>query len=78
MPLAGGPNGALAPAGVVVDAILSEAQDYDLVVLGCTRQPILRQIAHNPVPETVARRCDKPLVMVRAAGGIRSWIRRWI
>lgn len=68
----------VAPAGNVVNAILGEAADYDLVVLGCTRKPVLRQIGRNPVPETVAQRCDTPLVMVRAAGGIRSWVRRWI
>ena len=62
----------------VVDAILGEAEDYDLIVLGCTRQPVLRQLGRDTVPETVARLCTKPLVMVRAAAGIRSWLRRWI
>ncbi len=62
----------------VEQAILDESADYDLVVLGSTRKPILRQIAHNTIPEAVAGRCEKPLVMVRSAGGIRSWIRRWI
>ena len=62
----------------IVDAILAEAEDYDLVVLGCTHKPILRQIGHHTVPETVAARCNKPLVMVRAGGRLRSWIRRWI
>jgi len=62
----------------VVDAILAESDDYDLVVLGCTRTPLLRQIGHDTVPETVATRCPKPLVMVRSGGRIRSWIRRWI
>jgi len=64
----------------VVDAILEEAEqgDYDLVVLGCTEQPLLRQLAQTTVPEAVARRCDRPLVMAKAATGIRSWLRRWI
>jgi len=62
----------------VIAAILNEADDYDLVVLGWTRRPLWRRGGRNPVPEIVARRCPKSLVMVRAAGGIRSWIRRWI
>jgi len=62
----------------VVDAILAQADDYDLVVLGCTHQPFFRQIGREAVPETVATRWAKPLVMVRAAGRLRSWIRRWI
>ena len=62
----------------VVRAILAEAAEHDLIVLGCTRQPILIQAARATVPELVARRCDKPVVMVRAIGGGRSWIRRWI
>ncbi|MFW6133300.1 MAG: amino acid permease [Planctomycetota bacterium] len=66
------------PGHSVVEAILAEAADYDLVVLGCTEQPVLRQIAHDPIPERVARRCDRPLVMAKASGGLRSWLRRWI
>ncbi len=62
----------------VVKAILTEAEDYDLIVLGATRSPLLRQLAGDSVPETVARRYAKPLVMVKASGGIRSWVRRWI
>ena len=62
----------------VVEAILAEARDHDLVVLGCTSQPLLRQMTRDPVPETVARLCEKPLVMVKASRGIRSWVKRWI
>ena len=62
----------------VVGAILGEAAEHDLIVLGCTRQPILIQAARATVPELVARRCDRPLVMVRSVGGVRSWVRRWI
>ncbi|MFW6164376.1 MAG: amino acid permease, partial [Planctomycetota bacterium] len=66
------------PAADVVGAILRESQTYDLIVLGCTQQPLLYQFARNPIPETVARRTDKPVAMVKARVGIRSWIKRWI
>ena len=62
----------------VVDAILREAEGHDLVVLGATREPLLYHLARPSVPETVALECPKPLVMVRAAGGVRSWIKRYI
>jgi len=62
----------------VVRSILEEGKAYDLIVMGCTRRPWLAQFARGSVPETVADRSDKPVVLVRAAGGIRSWIGRWI
>jgi nucleotide-binding universal stress UspA family protein len=61
----------------VADAIINEADEYDLVVLGTTRESMIYQISHQTVPERVARECDKPLVVVKASGGIRSWIKRW-
>lgn len=66
------------PRQPVVDAILAQAAESDLVVLGSSQQPRWRQMAGTPVPETVAQRCDKPLVMVKSGQGIRSWLRRWI
>ncbi|HUT32739.1 MAG TPA: universal stress protein, partial [Planctomycetota bacterium] len=62
----------------VAQAILREAEDYDLIVMGCTAEPLLRQLARSSVPETVAHRCTKPLAMVKAEGGIRSWVKRWV
>jgi nucleotide-binding universal stress UspA family protein len=62
----------------VVESILAEAEDYDLVVLGNTAVSRLSRMARDPVPETVARRIDKPVVMARASGGVRNWVRRWI
>ena len=61
-----------------VEAILAEAADHDMVILGCTREPMIRQIARGNVSDTVARLCDKPLVMVKASGRLRSWIKRWV
>jgi len=62
----------------VADTILAEAEAYDLIVIGCTEEPAVLKFARNPVPEMVARRCTKPLVMVKAAVGIRSLVKRWI
>ena len=65
-------------ASGVVSAILTEAADYDLVVIGATREPLLRHLRRASVPETIAQRCPKPFVMVKASTGIRSWIQRWV
>ncbi|MGA1868281.1 MAG: amino acid permease [bacterium] len=61
-----------------VEAILKESTHYDLVVLGCTREPMIYQMIRETIPETIAKKCTTPLVMVKASGKIRSWIKRWI
>ncbi len=61
-----------------VVAILRESRHYDLVVLGVTYRPLLYQIARQSLPEKIACRCGKPLVMVKSDVGVRSWIKRWI
>ncbi|MBU1862345.1 MAG: amino acid permease [Candidatus Omnitrophica bacterium] len=62
----------------VVDSVLHEVEAYDLIVLGCTRRSFHFRIAVESIPETIAQRCGKPLVMVSAATGIQSWIKRVI
>jgi len=65
-------------AGSVVDAILEEAPGHDLIVLGCTRESFLAKMTRETVPEIIARRCEQPVVMAKASGGIRSWVKRWV
>ena len=62
----------------VVEAILEEAQDYDLVVMGATRDPLIRQMTRDSVATSCARGCGRPLILVKASGGLRSWIKRWL
>jgi len=62
----------------ILKEVESEEERYDAVVIGSTRDPVLYQFARDSIPETVARMCRKPLVMVKASGGIQSWIKRWI
>ncbi len=62
----------------VIDAIAKEAEEYDLIVVGATEQPMLSQMTHATMPELIAQRCNLPLVVVKASGGIKSWIKRWI
>lgn len=62
----------------VVEAILKKAEEHDLIVLGATEQSAFYKIAYETVPEQVARRIRKPLVMVKAAKGISSLVKRWL
>jgi nucleotide-binding universal stress UspA family protein len=62
----------------VADVILRESKEYDLIVLGCTEQSKLYRFIHESIPERIARKSEQPLVMVKASGGFRSWIKRWI
>ncbi|MBI4759423.1 MAG: universal stress protein [Chloroflexi bacterium] len=64
-------------AGNVVKGILKEVKDYDLVILGATRQGVFRQILFGSVPEGVAKRCPKTVIMVKGyEGPLVSGLRR--
>lgn len=61
----------------VVQAVLAEAEEHDLVLLGATREGLFQRLVVGNVPETIARRCSKTVIIVkRHAGPIRSWLHR--
>ncbi|MFC1462539.1 amino acid permease, partial [Verrucomicrobiota bacterium] len=65
----------------VVTAILHEAEgeeDYDLIAMGCSLEPFIRQVGRESIPQAVARLCTRPMVMAKSSAGIRSWISKWI
>jgi nucleotide-binding universal stress UspA family protein len=62
----------------ITDAVLTEAADYDLVVLGCSHKSLIFKVTQESIPEHIARRCSKPLVFVNEAQGIHSLIRKLI
>lgn len=53
----------------VVKTILKEAKDYDVVILGASYEGIFQQILFGVVPEQVAKRCTKTVIMVKGASG---------
>ena len=59
-------------------AILRESRKHDLVVIGATNKPLIYRIAARTLPEKIAYRCRTPMVMVKKATGVTSWIKRWI
>lgn len=61
----------------VVKGILREAKDYDMVILGASHEGIFQQILFGIIPEQVAKRCSKTVIMVKgSAGPIVSGLRR--
>ena len=47
----------------VEEAILKEAENYDMMVIGATRSSHIFQAS---LPESIASKCDKPIIMVSA------------
>ena len=62
----------------VADAIIDESEAYDLVVIGITNQSRMYRAVKSTIPETIAKSCSVPLVLVRAQSGVGSLIRRLI
>jgi nucleotide-binding universal stress UspA family protein len=66
------------PEWAILNELGNKEHAYDLLVMGCTRAPLMRQFLHESVPEKVARLSSHPVIMVKSPAGIRSWIKRWI
>ncbi len=62
----------------VSDAILEHSADFDLTVIGATREGLLEQIVFGAVPEEIARRSDNIVIMAKKNLGITSIIQRWL
>lgn len=61
----------------VVKALLREAKDYDVVILGASHEGVFQQLLFGVIPEQVAKRCPKTVIMVKgSAGPLRSGLRR--
>ncbi len=57
-----------------VSAIVDESESHDLLVIGATDVSIFQRILFGSVPEMIARRCSKTVIMVRKKSKIRSWL----
>lgn len=50
-------------------AILKDSRDYDLISLGATQETLFKQVIFGTVPEQVAKRCPKTVMMVKGYQG---------
>lgn len=63
----------------VLEAILQTAQDHDLIVIGATDEPLLRNLLVGNLPTRVAREAEITVVMVkRRSGAIKSLLRQTV
>ncbi len=50
---------------IIVDAVVSEASGYDLLILGASSEWRLTQFAFGPMQDQISRRTATPTLMVR-------------
>ncbi len=63
-----------------VEAIVNEANEgnYDLVVIGATREKFLKKMIRGSLPDEVAHHINKPLAIVNAVEGFKSIMKKII
>jgi amino acid transporter/nucleotide-binding universal stress UspA family protein len=67
----------LIEATSIAGGIAKESRDYDLVVLGAAREPVLSQVIFGEIPEKVARYSPASVLVVkRYEGRVRSLLKR--
>ncbi|AFL96093.1 amino acid transporter [Thermococcus cleftensis] len=64
--------------GNVIEGILRECQKHDLLIMGATREPLFRRLIFGEVPEKVASKCRKTVLLVKINRGIRARINRLV
>ena len=62
----------------LLKTLLKEAEHYDLVVIGASREQLFHQAVMGTLPEKFARHYKKPLAMVKASSPLKSFLRRWM
>lgn len=62
----------------LLKTLLKEAEQYDLVVISASQEKLSQQIAMEILPEEFTRRCQKPLVLVKASHPVKSFLKKWI
>lgn len=62
-----------------VDAILREAQEHDMVIIGASEEPLFQNMLIGTVPEQVARRAGVTVLMVkRRSSPMHSFLRQTV
>ena len=62
----------------VVSAILGESENHDLLILGASNEGLLKQMLFGQIPEKIASKCEKTVILVKRNQGIPSFIKRWL
>ena len=59
-------------------AILDESKNHDLLILGASNEGVLSQMLFGKMPEKIASKCDKTVILVKKNLGLQSFIKRWL
>ncbi len=63
----------------ILNTLLKQSENYDLVIIGASRENLWRRIRFGTIPEKLLRKSRKPVMVVRKyEGKVLSWIRRFI
>ncbi|WP_254546607.1 amino acid permease [Halomarina pelagica] len=62
----------------VVDELLDASEDYDVTVIGATREGLLQQFVFGALPEEFGRRANVTTIMTKRDVDLRSRLARWI
>jgi amino acid transporter len=63
----------------VFEAIRRTGEDYDLILMGASRQGLWQRVRFGTVPEKLMRRSSTPVLFLRKyEGPVLSWLRRFI
>ena len=66
-------------ADSVIEGIVEEAAGYDLVLLGASEETLFDRFVSGSIPQQIAARVPKTVIMVREYGGLTElWIRKLI
>lgn len=61
----------------VVDSIVDMTADYDLTLIGATREGLFQQLLFGAIPEAVGKRAKNTVIMTKRSIGIASRLKRW-
>ncbi len=59
------------------DVIIEESKDYDLITLGASEEPILKNYMVGPLSEKIAQKSNVTVMMIkRRSGPLHSFVRK--
>jgi len=62
----------------VTTAIVERADDFDLTIIGASREGLLQQLVLGSIPEEVGRQVNGTVIMAKRYVGITSRVTRWL
>lgn len=61
----------------VVGTIEEMTDEYDLTIIGATREGMFQQLLYGVIPERVGQRAHNTVIMAKRDLGLRSRLKRW-